>query len=60
MFKGESLMGALVTLRSLRREPDEPSKQSPEDKGRLDRGRKLADKENAEPSRLSNSEKIVF
>jgi hypothetical protein len=26
MFKGESLMGALVTLRSLRREPDEPNK----------------------------------
>jgi hypothetical protein len=33
MFKGESLMGALVTLRSLRREPDEPSKQNPESKG---------------------------
>jgi hypothetical protein len=26
MFKGESLMGALVALRSLKREPDEPNK----------------------------------
>jgi hypothetical protein len=26
MFKGESLMGALVALRSLRREPDHPNK----------------------------------
>jgi hypothetical protein len=54
MFKGESLMGTLVTLRSLKLEPDEPNK------GLKARGRKFTDKENAEPSRLSNSEKIVF
>jgi hypothetical protein len=59
MFKGESLMGTLVTLRSLKREPDEPNK-GLKARGRLDRGRKFTDKENAEPSRLSNSEKIVF
>ena len=52
-------MGALVALRSLRREPDEPNK-TLKTRGRLDLGRKFTDKENAEPSRLSNSEKIVF
>jgi hypothetical protein len=59
MFKGESLMGVLVALRSLRRGSDEPNK-TLKIRGRLDRGRKFTDKENAEPSRLSNSEKIVF
>jgi hypothetical protein len=50
-----------VALRSLRREPDEPSKQNPEGKrGDWIGGEKFTDKENAEPSRLSNSEKIVF